>query len=644
MKLCWIAVVSVALAGSALAQRAPHVAYVYPAGGKAGSTFKVVVGGQFLNSISNVYVSGTGVEATVVGYNRPMTQKEFNELRERFRELHEKFRKTRLGGTGTNEWTAEDATEREVIRNKILKNPPNRAANPAMAESVVVNVSIATNAACGQHDLRLMTPLAVSNPLRFWVGGLSEVVKPTAIPANPDLDKFFERLGRPAVSVGTPHYEAHVSLPATVNGQIMPGGVDRYRFSARHGQLLVFQLRARELMPFLADAVPGWFEATLTIFDEHGNELASAERFRSRPDPLVSLEVPYDGEYTVEIHDSVFRGRQDFVYRLAIGELPVVTGIFPLGGRRGEQTRVSLSGWNLPQKMVLHDNVETGVSALAGDYLNAPLFAVDDLPECFESSVNGSVSNDQVLELPVIINGRIEHAGEQKRFKFQGQAGEKLVAEVMARRLGSPLDSLLRLTGPDGKQLAINDDYEDGANGLETHHADSYLLAELPSDGTYSIQLTDTQGHGGPEFVYRLRISEPRPDFILRAFPSAINLRAGLSVPLTVVAVRRDGFDGGIEVGLTNASAGLSLSGARIAPGQSRVQFTLKAAVAAPLGQQALSLEGRAVIAGKLVSHGVSPAEDMMQAFFYHHVVPVDGFRILVSGRARPLLTDALKK
>ena len=63
---------------------------------------------------------------------------------------------------------------------------------------------------------------------------------------------------------------------------------------------------------------------------------------------MLYYEVPRDGKYVVEINDSVFRGREDFVYRMSIGELPFVTGWFPLGGKVGEETNISLLGWNLP--------------------------------------------------------------------------------------------------------------------------------------------------------------------------------------------------------------------------------------------------------------------------------------------------------
>ena len=35
------------------------------------------------------------------------------------------------------------------------------------------------------------------------------------------------------------------------------------------------------------------------------------------------------------INDAIYRGREDFVYRVTVGELPFVTSIFPLGRPRG---------------------------------------------------------------------------------------------------------------------------------------------------------------------------------------------------------------------------------------------------------------------------------------------------------------------
>jgi hypothetical protein len=628
------------LSGNAFAQGTPHLAYSYPAGGKIGSTFQITVGGQFLTSVSNAYVTGPGISATVLHCSRPMGQKEFNELRDRLKELQQKFQ-AHTGQSGTNIWTAEDASERDRIRAKILNNPPNRRANPALSDTVTIDISIATNATPGDHEIRLATPNALSNPLRFCLDTLPEVSKNKAVPANPDVDKFLERIGGRPASAGTPKYESRISLPAIVNGQIMPGGVDRYRFFARHGQQLIIAAKARDLIPYIADAVPGWFELTLTLYDSKGKELASEHRFRFKPDPVIHFEVPHDGEYTLEIHDSIFRGREDFVYRVAMGELPFVTGAFPLGGRLGEKTPVRLSGWNLPTESLLHDNVEAGITLLGGNFFNAAPFVVENLPECSESQSSPSSATAQLVALPVIINGRINGPGDRKVFQFEGRSGEKIVAEVFARRLDSPLDSSLRLTSAQGKQLAFNDDFEDRGSGLNTHHADSYLSVTLPADGTYFIHLTDTQGRGGPEFGYRLRLSEPQPDYELRIIPSSISLRTGMSAAVTVCALRRDGFTNSINLELKDAPQGFSMSGARISEGQDKSQFTLKAPTEATGAPTSLVIEGHALIAGRLVTHQAVPAEDMMQAFIYRHLVPAVQFAVMVAGPNRPFMRDA---
>jgi hypothetical protein len=192
---------------------------------------------------------------------------------------------------------------------------------------------------------------------------------------------------------------------------------------------------------------------------------------------------------------------------------------------------------------------------------------------------------------------------------------------------------VLKLTDATGKQLAFNDDHEDKGAGLNTHYADSYITATLPADGAFYIHLGDTQHQGGPEFAYRLRISSPRPDFALRAVPSSLSVRGGSSVPLTVYALRRDGFTNEITLFLQDAPAGFKLNGAKVPANQDQVRLTLLAPAAPTEKPLSLSLEGRAVIQGHAVVHPAVPAEDMMQAFAYRHLVPANELDVAVSGR-----------
>ena len=230
-----------------------------------------------------------------------------------------------------------------------------------------------------------------------------------------------------------------------------PATADRYRFEARKGQQLVIAAAARELIPYLADAVPGWFQATLALYDAKGREVAYDDDYRFHPDPVLFFKVPEDGQYVVEIKDAIYRGRPDFVYRITLGELPYITGIFPLGGPAGTATTVKLSGWNLPTDTLTMDakDMTPGLHPLSvrkGDMIsNTMPFSVDTLPECLEQEPNDSTQAAQAVTLPVIVNGRIDRPGDWDVFRFEGRAGQEIVAEVRARRLESPLDSVLEL-------------------------------------------------------------------------------------------------------------------------------------------------------------------------------------------------------
>lgn len=643
------------IALTAQAQRTPRIGYVYPAGGRQGATSQVVLGGQFLDGATEAFVSGKGIRAVVTEIHKPMNQGQFNQLRDQLRELQD--RKTaaqregkRTSKTSTNTWTAADEKKLTEIREKMIQNPPNRNATPAIAEMVTLRVTIAEDAEPGVREIRLATPSGLSNPMVFQVGQLPEFSETAARAANPDLDRFLERLGR-APAPNPTRSEMRIRLPATINGQIMPGTVDSFRFNARKGQQLVAIAQARALIPYLADAVPGWFQATLALYDAKGKELAYADDFRFDPDPVLHFDIPKDGEYVLEIKDSIYRGREDFVYRITVGELPFVTGIFPLGGPAGAKTEIELAGWNLPDTRFTVDNLDTMpgvrmVSLRKQDWAaNTVPFAVDTLPELLEKEGNNDAKTAQRVSLPVIINGCMDHPGDADVFRFEGRAGQEIVAEVMARRLDSPLDSSLRLTDAAGKQIAFNDDFEDKGAGLTTHHADSYLRATLPANGTYHLQITDAPRRGGPEYAYRLRLGPPQPDFELRVVPSTLSVRAGSSVPVTVFALRKEGFTNDITLALKNAPPGFTLSGGKIQVEQDQVKLTVTAPWFVPEDPVALQLEGRAEVAGRELVRAVVPAEDMMQAFFYRHLVPAQELRVAVSrglgrGGGLKLLSD----
>jgi hypothetical protein len=261
-------------------------------------------------------------------------------------------------------------------------------------------------------------------------------------------------------------------------------------------------------------------------------------------------------------------------------------------------------------------------------------FAVDALPECLEKESNDSPQSAQAVTLPLIVNGRIDKSGDWDVFRFAGHARAQIVAEVCARRLDSPLDSVLKLTDSAGRQLAFNDDHEDKGSGLDTHHADSLILATLPADGTYYVHLGDAQRQGGVEYAYRLRLSAPRPDFELRVCPSALNAGAGQTIPLSIYALRKDGFSGAITLALKGVPRTFILSGGIVPGGQDLVRATVTVPPLARNDSLSLRLEGRATIQGREMVRQAVPADDIMQAFAYRHLVPAQDLKVTTIRRA----------
>ncbi len=628
-----IVVATLIAASTAHAQRAPRIGYVYPAGGQQGQTFEIAVGGQGLTGVSDAYFTGKGVQATVVAFERPLNGAETELLREKLKQLEDQ-RKT-ASSSSAKLATPDADDEIAGIKEKLACFGNGRPFNNAIAENVTLRVSMAPDATLGDQEIRLASPSGLSNPLVFCVGQLAEFSEPAArgsLKAEIDASPRRQRKREPKGEAKP------ITLPAVMNGQILAGEEDRFRFTARRGQRVFVAVSARKLIPYLPDAVPGWFQATLAIYDTNGRELAYADDFRFNPDPVLFYEFPKDGQYEIEIRDSIYRGREDFVYRITVGELPFVTSIFPLGGAVGATCNVQLRGWNLTASTLALDlrNVKPGLLPLVAtrgqSVSNFVPFAVDTLPEVLEADPNSATTTPQPLTLPVIVNGRIDQPGDTDVFRIEGKAGSEIVAEIFARRLNSPLDSVLKLTDAAGAQLALNDDTEDKGAGLTTHHADSRILARLPTDGVYFIHVADTQHGGSPDHAYRLRVRPPQPGFELRVAPSSLSGRTGGSVPVTIYTLRKDGFTGEIAVSLKGAPPDFKLGGGNVPADKDQAKLTLT------LGEPqddpiSIEIEGRATIDGREVLHSAIPAEDMQQAFAYRHLVPAKELRVAVAGR-----------
>ncbi len=616
----------ISAAAAAFAQtRGPYIGYAYPAGGQQGTTFSVRIGGQGLDGVYAAHFTSSGVTAKVLDYYGRLSPQDFDLLREQLNELRKIERRGRKL----------DETQQKIrarVESRIAEYV-NRPASASLALLAILEVTIAPDAPPGPRELRLVTSRGLSNPLVFHVGQYPEVTrKPMKISPLQVLGKEEAALRRrPADEV-----EQRVLLPCVANGQIASGEENCYRFEAKKGQRLVLDCQARSLIPFIADAVPGWFQPVLVVRDAAGKEVAFNDDNDFRPDPMIFFEVPHDGEFVVSITDAIYRGREDFVYRLTIGEIPYLAGIYPLGGKAGEPFKAEMRGWNLDQARLLLPPSDSppgiyDVSAVIGSTQSNRLrFAVGDLPESFDREPNNDRQQAQEVAMPQVINGRIDRADDWDVFRIKGRAGDTVVAEVFARRLESPLDSVVELIDATGKTIGFNDDHEDAAAGINTHHADSYLSVALPADGEYFLRIGDAARRGGPEYAYRLRVGPPRPDFELRVVPSSIALARRSSATVTVHVLRKDGFTGDVRLRLKDAPDGIAASPTTISGSQEMVRMSIRNDRAQPGKVFSLAIEGSANVGDRAITRTAVPAEDRMQAFLWRHLVPAEQFAAIV--------------
>ena len=556
-----------ALCLAATALDAMHIGYLYPAGGRAGTTVEILVGGRALWGATGVRVSGGGVK--VVGVERvpglghiPGPQKRW---------MMKYLKMIRQGNTEapprpeeTKEWRKNryydnlgklTPLQRELVERNVYVRADPLQKSPSIAQLVIVKLEIAPDAKPGRREFRLVGRGQISDPLPFYVDTLPEVNEPRYTPP------------------GIPHPHGEFKIPAAVNGQIMPGESDLFDFQARQGEFITFSVRARALVPFLGDGVPGHFQLVLEVLNDKGRLVASADDHYFDPDPELVFKVPASGKYTLRVRDALYRGREDFVYRIRV--------------RRGK-----------PAVRIPRPDASAG-----GPWINS-------------SEVK------RELELPAFVRFRIGRPGSAFKVRFRAEAGQKLEIEVLARCLGSPLDSRLKLVSPDGKVVAEVDDVKRPRIGTILHQADPRLEVEIPESGVYTLEIADSSGTGGPEAFGYLRLLPAKPDFELYASPSGFSAATNAPVAVKVTAVRKNGFNGRIVLTTTPDSEVRIVGANSLEPGMNEGVFTLVSqnwrkpdSVARPVRLLGVS-DG--------VRKEAHAADEAMQAFAYTHLVPAE--------------------
>ena len=494
-------------------------------------------------------------------------------------------------------------------------------------------VAVAPDVPPGACDVRAVGRFGISSPRTFVVGDLPEAV---------------ERPGNESPGGATA-----IAADSVVNGTCAASAVDHFTFAAKAGQ--------RVLVSCAAGEIDARTEPVVVLSDAAGRELG-----RSRTGGVIDFAPTVDGSYLLRVHDATFRGGPAFFYRLSVSTGPHVDFILPPAGRPGTRGRYVLYGRNLPnaspaevltadgkplQQLPVEIELPAAEAGAPGprparpaqvfvrghDYRlrtergwsNPVFIAFTDAAPRPEPDANDAPEAAGTLAPPVDVAGQFFPQRDCDWFTFDAKKGEVWWVDVLSHRLGAAADPFLlvqRVTKtekgearPADVQEVYDADANAGGADFNTSTRDPAYRLEAQEDATYRLQVRDlfNTTRDDARLTYLLSVRKEDPDFRLVAapvrtraadLPANALLRRGGATPLRVVAVRRDGFNGRIDLSVEGLPPGVSCAGASIPPGDTSASLLLVAAGDAAAWAGPLRIVGRADVAGKATAREAAGA------------------------------------
>lgn len=396
-------------------------------------------------------------------------------------------------------------------------------------------ITIAPDVSPGLCEARVVGRFGISNPRAFAIG---------------DRPEILEKGGN-----NSPSSAMEIAVGQTLNGRCDANAVDYFKLTAKKGQ--------RVLIGCLAGEIDSRMDAVLALYDTAGHELE-----RSRREGLLDFTAPADGEYTLQTHDFLYRGGEDYFYRLSLSTGPRLDFVFPPAGLAGTKEKYVLYGRNLPggaganlkidgkpleqlaveielpndpasrQRPVTGfavkpanatlDGIEYRLKTPAG-FSNPLLVSYATAPLVLEKEPNNKPDAAQKISLPCELVGQFYPHGDRDLVRFEAKRGDVYWIEVFSQRLGLPTDPYVliqRVTRNDQPEEKFSDvkelyDSEASIGGPEfnTGSRDPAWRFEVKDDGVYQVEVRDLFNpiKDNPGLIYRLSLRKESPDFRLVA-------------------------------------------------------------------------------------------------------------------------------
>jgi len=380
-------------------------------------------------------------------------------------------------------------------------------------------------------------------------------------------------------------------LPVTIQGRLEKGGdVDSFAVRVEAGKWLVASVEAYSLGSPL--------DAFLNLVNEQNIRVAFNHDSPRNIDPLLAYHVEKTGIYILQVAGFAhppeanvkFAGTPAAIYRLMITDGPMAHHTYPTGVQRGKKAQLQLCGWNLEQAGQTNEwfdasNVPAKTAkmlfSVRGVQNQFPIM-IGDAPEQIETEPNNKTNEAQLVSLPCAISGRIDPPGDEDCFKFTAKKGENWDFRVISGALDLPLDAVLKIEDAAGKVLAEDDD----GNG----RPDARLVWAAPADGSYIAVIMDRFGNGGKDFVYRVTIAPPTPDFKVVIPDNVVRLEPGKTNEIKLTLTRYDNYTNALRVNIDALPAGVITETSEVPLQNGEIKVTFIAATNAQPANQPLRI------------------------------------------------------
>jgi hypothetical protein len=385
----------------------------------------------------------------------------------------------------------------------------------------------------------------------------------------------------------TPESAQEIPVPTAVEGACEAESYDFFRFNGTAGQRLAVEVVAMRLGSAL--------DPVIRLIDSAGRELAySDDEPGLYSDCRFSVVLPASGPYLLEVRDVRYQGGEGHRYRIRMGEFPLVSVPYPLGGAVDSTVRLTpigpdVSAGPLDVKLAASEAPQTFANFRLPGRSEAGIVrvAVSSAVENIEFEPNDTSETACLVSIPGVLNGRLPAARDRDWYAVDGKQGQRFVWRGKTRSLGSPTDLYLRLFAPDGNLAAESDDA-----GTE----EGVIDYAFPADGTYRLMVEELNRGGGPEHAYRIEVSPYQPGFALALEAEKFDPPQGGTFVAKVTSARRD-YNGPITLSLEGAPEGTAVEGNLIAEGQNETVLRATLPGSVPAGALAIvRIVGRAKI------------------------------------------------